>query len=317
MFRRIFAIGLFLVACSSLWADVTMRMALDLKVNMAVPTAIPELPVKELLTRVKGDRGSAVFGNIVSITDNSRSDVTLIDTKAQHFAIISMADYLAKLQAKNMAGADKADAAQADAVKQMLANIKMDVQSRDTGRSDRIGGIDVTEREVVVNMSIPVPVPGQENGLQMTMKFQLWKPKASELDRVPALRELANYNDRNQGFNNPTTLLRQMFSAMPGMSDSAAKMADEMKKGGSVTLGLHMGVFMPGLGKMMEQARAAGKTVPDMPSADTPLAEFSLNLKELSTDTVPASAFTVPAGYTEAPSDELIKGMMESFVPAK
>jgi len=112
-------------------------------------------------------------------------------------------------------------------------------------------------------------------------------------------------------------LMRQMFGAMPGMGDYAGKMADEITKGGNVTLGMHMGVFMPGLAKIMEQARASGATVPDLPPGDQPLAEVNLNLKELSTDKVPDEVFVIPAGYKEAPAEDLVKGMMAAFTGGK
>jgi hypothetical protein len=169
---------------------------------------------------------------------------------------------------------------------------------------------------VVVNMSIPVPIPGQENGLQINMKFQVWKPKPSELERVPALRELAAYN-QHKGLNDPATLLRQMFGKMPGMGENAGKMVEEISKGGNVTLGMHIGIFMPGLAKMMEQARAKGAAVPDLPDSDKPLAEVNMELKELSTDAVPEEVFAIPSGYKEAPMDELVKGMTAAFSGAK
>ena len=324
MFRHTLLPALFLVACASLPADVTMRSSLNLKINVSVPGAAPELPFKEIVARIKGDRGYAAMGTLVSVTDSARGEVTLIDTKAQRYAIMNLADYLAKMQPGNLkppanaSDEEKAQAAKvAEAAKQAMANVKFDVESRETGRTDHMGGIAVFEREVVVNMSIPLPVPGQENGMQMMMKFQLWKPAPSELDRVPALRELATYTDRNQGFNNPMAMLQQIFSSMPGMSEGAGKMVEEMKKGGSLTLGMHMGIFMPGLAKMMEQARAQGSNVPDLPAADKPLAELSMDLKELSTDTVPNDVFAVPAGYTEAPAEELVRGMMAAFAGAK
>jgi hypothetical protein len=295
-----------------------------MKINVAVPGALPELPFKEVVARIKGDRSYSAIGTLVTVTDASRSEVTLIDTKAQRYAILTLAEYMAKLQLNNLTPAasgsdqDKAEAAKAaEAAKQALANVKFDVESHETGRTDRIGGVAVFEREVVVNMSLPVPIPGQENGMQMTMKLQVWKPNPSELDRMPALRELATYTERNQGFNNPAAMLRQIFSAMPGMSEGTSKLVEEMKKGGSVTLGMHMGFFMPGLAKMMEQARAQGNNIPDLPPADKPLAEMSLSLQELSTDPVPNEVFAIPAGYKEAPAEDMLKSMMAMLTGAK
>jgi len=313
MLRRTILPVLFLAACASLQADVTMRMSMVMKINMAVPAAVPQLPFNEVLTRIKGDHGISTMGSFTTVTDISRDEITLIDNDGQRYAIIPMADYLAKSQAAGGASMQNLP----DQAKQMLANVKIDVASHDTGRTDRIAGIDAFEHEVDVNMSIPVPIPGQENGLQMNFRFHTWKPKPGETERVPALRELAAYNDRNQGFNNPMNMMRQMFSAMPGMSEGAGKIADEMKKGGSVIIGMEMGIFMPGLAKMMEQVRAGGAKVPDIPSGDTPLAEMHMDLKELSTDPVAAGVFTIPAGYKEASADDLMKGLLAAFTGGK
>jgi len=315
--RRSFLPALLFVACTSLYADVTMRMSFDVKVNMAVPGAVPQLPFKEILTRIKGDRSYAAMGTFITVTDNSRSEVTLIDTEAQHYAILAMADYLAKLQGAS----GQSSQSMPEAAKQIMANVKFDVQSHDTGRTDHLQGIDVFEREVVINLSIPIPIPGQENGMQMTMKFQTWKPKPAEFDRVPALKELAVYNDRNQGFNNPATMLRQMVNALPGMSENADKMMAEITKGGSVALGMRIGIFMPGLAKMMEQAQAQAKTkgdaLPTLPADDKPLAEVNFALTELSTGPVPDGLFVIPAGYKEAPAEDLVKGMLAAITGVK
>jgi len=320
MFRRLLLPALFLVACTSLYADVTMRMSFDLKTNMTVPGAVPQLSFKEILTRIKGDRSYSKAGTFVTVTDNSRSEVTLIDTETQRYAIITMADYLAKLHGVSGQNSENLR----EAAKQMMANIKFDIQSQETGRTNRIQGIDVYEREVVVNMSIPVPMPGQENGMQVSMKFQTWKPKASEFERVPALKELATYSDRNQGFNNPATMLRQLVSAMPGMGENADKMMAEVTKGGSVALGMRIGFFMPGLAKMMEQAQAQAKAkgdavpaAPALPADDKPIAEVDFDLTELSTGPLEDGIFVIPAGYKEAPAEDLVKGMLAAITGIK
>jgi hypothetical protein len=313
MLRRSFLPALLLVACTSLYADVTMRMSWEMKINMAIPGAVPQLPFKEFLTRIKGDRSYAAIGPIIAVTDLSTGKVTLMDPKTQRYAAIALADYVSKLSGASGQNMQNVP----EEAKQMIAKTKFDIQSRDTGRTDRILGIDAFEREVVVNVSIPVPIPGQENGMQISLKLQVWKPKPAELERVPALRELVAYNERNKGLNDPGTMLRQLFGAMPGMGDNAGKVADEITKGGNVTLGMHMGVSMPGLAKMMEQARASGAAVPDLPAGDKPLAEMNLDLKELSSDKVADEVFAIPAGFKEAPVEDVLKGMLAAFTGAK
>jgi len=96
-FRRALLPALLLVACTSLHADVTMRMVWDFKINVALPTPMPQLPFNEILTRIKGDHGYAAIGPIVAITDLATGKVTLLDPKAQQYATVAMADYLSKV----------------------------------------------------------------------------------------------------------------------------------------------------------------------------------------------------------------------------
>ena len=308
MIRRILLPALLLVACTSLYADVTMRMGLDLKFNVAIPGDVPQLPFHEIATRIKGDRGYAMIGPIVAVTDLSTGKITLLDAKAQRFATIAMADYLSKLGAAGGPGGQNMP----EEAKQMLAKIKFDAESHETGRTSRIQGIDAVEREVVIHMSIPVPIPGQENGLRVDLKMQIWKPAPAEFERVPALRELAAYNERNKGFGDASAILRQMFGTMPGVGDQIGKMADEMKKGGQVMLGMRIGLFVPGLAKMM-QTMGKGEFVAMLPPEDQPLVGVNLDLKELSSDTVPDGVFAIPAGYKEASVEALMTGLTSAL----
>ena len=288
-------------------------MSWDLKINVAMPGPAPQLPFKELVTHIKGDRSYASMGPIIALTDLSTGKVTLMDPKAQRYAAIAMADYISKLSGANGQNMQNVP----EEAKQMLAKMKFDIQSRDTGRTDRIQGIEAFERELIVSVSVPVPIPGQENGMHIDLKLQVWKPQPAELERVPALRELVAYNERNKGLNDPGTMLRQLFSAMPGMGDNAGRLADEITKGGNVTLGMHMGFFVPGLAKMLEGARASGAAVPDLPAGDKPLAEINIDLKELSSDKVADEIFAIPAGFKEAPVEDVVKGMLAAFSGGK
>jgi len=304
MIRRILLPALLLVACTSLYADVTMRMGLELKFNVAIPGDVPKLPFNEISTRIKGDRGYAVFGPIVAITDLSTGKITLLDAKGQRFATITMADYISKLAGAGGPGGQNMP----EEAKQMLAKIKFDAESHETGRTSRIQGIDAVEREVVIHISIPVPIPGQENGLRIDLKMQIWKPAPAEFERVPALRELAAYNERNKGFGDMSVIMHQMFGAVPGVGDQVGKMADEMKKGGQAMLGMRIGLFVPGLAKMMQSA-GKGEFVAMLPPEDQPLASVNMDLKELSSDTVPDAVFAIPAGYKAAPLEDLMAGL--------
>lgn len=315
MIRRIFLPALLLVACTSLYADVTMRMGLDLKINVALPGDAPKLPFNEISTRIKGDRSYAVIGPIVAVTDLSTGKITLLDAKARRFATIAMADYISKLSGVSGQSAQAMQNMPEEA-RQMLAKIKFETESRDTGRTSRIQGVDAVEREVVIHLTIPVPIPGQENGLRIDLKMQIWKPAPAEFERVPALRELAAFNERNQGFGDISVIMRQMFGAVPGVGDQVGKMADEMKKGGQAMLGMRIGIFVPGLAKMM-QTMGKGEFVAMLPPEDQPLASVNLDLKELSSDKIPDGVFAIPAGYKEAKLEDVMEGLTSGLTGDK
>jgi hypothetical protein len=307
MLNRGISLSLILAATVTLRADVTVRQSMDIKINMPMPGAQPpQMPFKEILMRIKGDHGYADMGIMTVISDGLTHQVTLVDPKTKRYATSSMEDYIAKTS-QAAAMPDMPEEA-----RQMLAKTTFDVKSIETGRSDRIQGIAVSEREVTMNINIPVPAPGMESGLQIVGKIHVWKPQPAEFDRLPALREVAAFYERNKAFS-PAESMRKMFSSMPGMGASADKMVAELTKGGNTIVRMHMEMFMPGLAKMMEQARAGGANVPDAPPLDRPLVEMTTEMKELSTDAVADSVFQIPAGYQQAPMEDLLKAMMAAF----
>jgi hypothetical protein len=298
-----------LLGASAVYADVTVHQTMEFQFKMPMPAAqtLPPMfngPI-ELVSRIKGQRAYASFGSLLIITDSAAKQITLVDPKGKRYAATSLADYLASVQKTASGGA-----AMPEEARQMPANIKVDIQSKSTGRSERIMGIDAAETEIVFHMTIPIPIPGQENGLELTGKFQCWKPKPGEADRVPALGELEAYHSRAGDMVNTGSMLSQIFGDMPGLGENMQKLTDELAKGGRTNLRLHGAFYMPGLAGMMAQARASGADVPDMPGPDSPLLEMRMETTGMDTAPVPDSVFLIPADYQQAPIADLIKMLM-------
>ena len=161
MFRRMFTrcSGVLLLLATAASADVTIRQTMEFQFKMPMP-GVQALPAPfngpiQVVSRVKGDRAYSSFGPLISITDSAKNEVTLIDEKGKRYATTVLSDYLAQMQKTATGGADMPEQ-----VKQLLANIKVEVTSTDTGRSERILGIDAAEREVEFHMTSPLPVPG-------------------------------------------------------------------------------------------------------------------------------------------------------------
>jgi hypothetical protein len=299
------------------FGDATFRQVVEMKVNVPIGMAQGATPFPglsgptEVVARVKGTRAYSSFGQAASIMDSATGEVTLLDTAGKRYAITTMADYLARIgQAANAP-----TQAMPEAGRQLLQNIQIKVDSHETGRSEKIQGIDAGETEILFTMTIPLPVPmpggnGNTNGIELTGKFHLWKPSPGETERVPALREIAAYyeNSRKTGMDTASAIMKA-FTGFPGMGDKMNELVSAMQKGGGVTLRLTGEFSMPGMAALMQQAKASGASVPSIP--DGPLFEFNASVKELNTDPVPDSVFQIPAGYQQAPAPDVIK----AFIP--
>lgn len=285
-------------------ADVTVRQSFDYKMNLPIPGAqVPQLPFHEMLMRIKGDRAYCETGTMNSITDAASGQITMLDPKTSRYATATMAEYIAALEQAVSANAMPEQA------KAMLSQIKVDVDSHDTGRTERIQGVDAAEHEIVTTLTIPIPIPGQENGMRVVVKMEVWKPEPEAAARVGWLREMTSFYGRTMDVNNPFTMVRQMFTAI-GLGQGMDKMVQEMAKGGAVTLRMHMAVLMPDLANLMGQARARGAGVPAMPAADAPLMELTTEVKEVNTEPVPDTAVEIPVPYRKVPMGDLVKDLM-------
>ncbi len=303
---KCFPIGmLFLSACTLLDADVTVRQSFEYKMNLPNPGAqVPQFPFHEMSMRIKGDRAYCQTGWMTSITDASTGQVTMLDPKTSRYATATMAEYMAALQ-NSVSGN-----AMPEQAKALLSQIKADVESHDTGRRERIQGVDAAEREIVLTLTIPVPIPGQENGLRVLVKMQVWQPGAEAAARIPWVREMTSYYNRAMDVNNPLNMMRQMFTAIPGFGGVMDKMVKEMAKGGGVALRMHVAVVMPDLANLMAQARAKDAAVPDVPASDAPMVEMNSEIREVNTDPVPDGVLQIPASYQKVPMQDLVKGLM-------
>ena len=74
-----------------------------------------------------------------------------------------------------------------------MAAMKFGADSKMTGRSATIQGIEADERELVITIEGP-PMPNVPPGPMMRMVVQFWTAKDAETMRVPAIREVTGYN---------------------------------------------------------------------------------------------------------------------------
>jgi hypothetical protein len=280
--------------------DATLRYHTDVKTAAGVPGLPagggPDLAgVRDMVVRIKGNKAYSTQGNLTSIMDLTTQDMTLIDTVHKRFAKVSASQYAEQVKAAIPAMPTEARTA--------LASMKTSVDTRSTGRTATIQGIQSEEHEFVLTMDLPPGGPPQAGPL-MKMLMQIWTAKREEAQRVPALQEFQNYTASATSTMNPMEMVKQVFSALPGLGDSFGSMIAEMSKSGSMSMRMHTEVTMPFLAAMAQQ----GVPLPPGFDPSAPVIQMNQELVELSTDPVDGALFEIPQDYQPAALEEILKG---------
>jgi hypothetical protein len=312
MFYRAATLACILLIPSLLMADVTLTYKTENKLSPSLPAAFAQtLGASHILSAPSGRkiavRGGKFYANTSLtdiIADLPNDKLTLIDPAHQHYVTIPGNQY-----AEQLAGTmPKLPAS----MQSLLASIKLKVDSRVTGRTAEIQGIQAEEHEIVLALGIPM---GQGAGapLSPVMKIvlQLWRAKPEEIARNPALQEFVASGFLSLGGTNPAEAIQKMLSQFPGISDSLAAFSKEAIDPHSVTLRMHAEVSMPILAMMMPRAAAApGASPAPAPDPNAPIMEINEELTSISTAPIPDSTFAVPDGYTQLPLAAFMSGMM-------
>jgi TonB family protein len=288
-----------LCAGQAAWADLTMKHRLHFKFGAFLPPAAldamkqqlaDQLPT-ETVIHIKGKKAYTSMGRVIMIADYGSGIITLLDPAGHRFAtspLAAYADQIAAVQKQKMPVLPAQ-------VQQMFENIKFDVKTDKTGKKARIQGIDTEENLLTVSMEIPNP---SGVGMQMRMEMHQWIASAEEVNRVPALKELEMYAQIPKSGLDPVGMMSKALGSFPGMADKLrGTMAELMKYAGTAMLRTETAIYMPGVAQMMGGG------------GDQPFTEYDMELTELSSADVPAARFDVPAGYQEAPMEELIGTM--------
>jgi hypothetical protein len=295
-------IGLIVVLAPLLRADATLRYHTDVKTAAGVPGLPagggPELAgTRDMVVRIKGNKAYSAQGNLTSIMDLTTQDMTLIDTVHKRFAKVSASQYAEQVKRAIPAIPSEARAA--------LASMKTSVDSRNTGRTATIQGIQSEEHVFLLTMDLPPGAPPGAGPL-MKMLMQIWTAKAEEAQRVPALQEFQNYTASATASMNPMEMVKQVFSALPGLGDNLESMIADMSKSGSMSVRVHTEVTMPFLAAMAQQ----GVPLPPGFDAAAPVIQMNQELVELSTDAIDGALFEIPSDYQPATLEEILKGAL-------
>jgi hypothetical protein len=310
------AIGLSLFSVCMLHADVTLRYKAETKFNASLPPEISQQAGKgmakavplNLVIQFKGSKGFASWGDYITIIDFKKNEATLVDAVGKRYGTAPLDRFT-----DEMAGAMPELPAEAKAG---LGAMKSGFQSRVTGRTDTIRGIEAEEREIVMTMDMPAGANAPA-GPMMKMVIQFWTAKAGETLRVPAIHELNGYNLWSNSIMNPVGAIEKMLKQTPGFGDSVVAMMKELRSGSGVLLRTHMDIYMPMMAAMMRSLPAG---TPNPLGAnfdpDAAFAQMNQEMSEISTDAIPDSVFTVPEGFQPGTVADIMKGMVARLSPA-
>ncbi|MGC9946673.1 MAG: hypothetical protein ABSF64_09935 [Bryobacteraceae bacterium] len=296
-------------------ADVTLRYETEFKPAAALQPIMEQF-MKAMQTgtstsiRMKGNQGYTTAGKWIEIFDFTKGDVTLVDPASKTFAALPLSQLVDK-----MAGAmPQAAPQQMQAVQQILASMKTSVDSKVTGKTTEIQGVQAEEREITFTMEMPMPagMPKPTGpSINVKMVMHIWTAKKEEALRLPAIRELTGYQAWQKYIMNPAGMFEKLAGKMPGMANAIGPLVDEMSKNQSVILRNRMEIYMPFLAVVAKQMATQGQSFPAL-DPDAPLIEIDQEVAELSTAPVDASLFEIPKDYTAVAADDMFRDMFKA-----
>jgi hypothetical protein len=282
-----------------------------MKFSPSMPQQAQEMAKNQLAGRegmvlyFKNGKGYCKYGNLVTLTDYTNKQITLIDAAHKSYATAGFPDFSDKVAAAAKAMMPSIP----ESAQKALAETKTDFTTRSVETSEVILGIHADEKELVSTTEFP-----GRTGMSSKMVMQVWTPKATETMRNAGVRELAGYNLYANQFMNPVEGMRKMFEMMPWAANKFKPWMEEFSSKNLMTLRMKMSNYVqipPEVLKNMGEHSPFGANFD--PSA--PISETTLNLAELSTAPVDAAIFQIPEGFQAAPIEDLVKSAMAAMMP--
>jgi hypothetical protein len=290
---------------SSLEADVTVRYTAEIKSSL--PAAMQQataqlssaLPSQTILL-IKGNKSFSEYGGMRFIGDSATKKVILLDTANKKYATADADEYMKAISA-NMPKMP-------DAAASMMAAFKTHVDTKATGRTETIHGIEAEEQQITISMDGPA-MPNMPPGPMLRVEMHIWMSKEGEAGKIPALREWADYNQSAIANMNPTNGLKKLFGAIPGLGESMNTTFQEIMKPNSVMMRLHVEMFMPALAAMMKMAPQGNPAGAEI-DPNAAMMQMTQQVADLSTEPISDSQFDVPAEYTQESADQFMKDLV-------
>lgn len=299
---------------SLLTADVTLTYSTENKLSPSLPPAFAQTLGASHILGASRERkiavsGGKIFANISladMIADLPNDKLTLIDSANKHYVTMPVSQYGSQF-------ADSIPKLPAS-MQALFASIKLTVDSKLTGRTAEIQGIQAEEHQIVLSLGIPVS-PNAPLSPVMKIVIQLWRAKSEEIARNPALQEFVSSGFLKLGGTNPAEAIQKILSQFPAIADGAATFSKEAIDTRSITLRMHSEVFIPILAMLMPRAPAGASAAP-APDPNAPVMEINEELTSVSAAPIPDSTFLVPEGYTAVPIADFMSAVMPKLPAA-
>ena len=291
-------------------ADATLRYHTEIQTTPLIPAGTLDqtlASMRDMVVQIKGNKAYSSQGKLTSIVDLTTQEMILVDVANKRFADPA-GQYGQQVKAAIPAVPEQARA--------VLDSMKSHFESRSTGRTAVIQGIQAEEQEFVLTMDMALPGGPATPSPFMKMVMQVWTAKPEEAQRVPALQEFKNYTAIASFSMNSTEAIKQVLSILPGMGDGFSAMMAEMSKKGAMSLRMHTEVAMPFLAGMMQQMPPeARRALPAGLDPNGPLMQMNQELVELSSDPLDEALFVVPADYQLESLAEILRSAIPAAPP--
>ena len=256
-------------------------------------------PVAGARLRINSGRSLLKYGSFDAIVEGT--GITLVDRRSATFATGTMADFR---------GAERARKGEIppEIEKMFSEGGKAEVLKSD--RTDVVVGIKVAERLLNVSLRMtmpPMPFPSavaMPKDLHMNLRIHLWSPIPSEVERVPALKELIAASRSAMGLGGEQ-MMTNLEDLVPFGQDEIAKLVEELSAAGAYPLRTQLEVSMPEMMALMSQT--GGSTIAAPSDPNTAFLKMTQEVSELSTEPLNESLFQVPKDFKQLSFTELLR----------
>jgi hypothetical protein len=293
-----------LLSLAAIRADVTVHYQTTVTTSAILPPEAQEqlkkaggVPITML---VKGSKGYTLAGGFASVTDLATQTTTLMNTADKTFASVPMNEY-DQIQAVSQLMPKPSEETQ-----NMLANMVANVQSKKTGRTEKIHGILAEERQIILTMNSKAATDQDKAGQLMRLVIELWSPAPGEGARVPALAEVERFSALSKTAMDPSAMIQQMLGPYSGVAKGYDTLAKELAERGSLLLRMRTSIYVPALTQTATALSQSGRQVPAF-DPNGPMSQITQEVVDLSTAPVADSIFAVPPSYKQSTVAEILK----------